>query len=341
MELVARYELWSRALCALAISLLISTHSFSSTAEDQIPLAEVPIELVNNRIQLTLQVGSQDLRFLMDTGASRTVLFQSEKHTFDEFPTLQETFVAFPALDEVVAGTTLVPVPIKFGDHEFIAEAPLLIGRHTPVGDRLSLKFDGILGQDFYKSYTVEVNPGTGTLRLHPVGTKIKKTFRTRLKLHMKGNAPHVRILSQLPWERRTKPKDLLIDTGYPGSMVIWKEKHFRQAAGFNNAKDLKAANIGIFTRATFDVGNLRFVEAPIFIAANEPVQASKRDGLIGSNVLSQFHYVIDLTSKRLWLSIIGVHKSGVDGGFYLPNNEGYIIRRFSRPDATPIIVIE
>lgn len=305
------------------------------------PLAELPYDLVNNRVQLTLVVEERTVRFLLDTGASRTVLFQSEDNDFGDLPQIGMTDVAFPALDEIVSGITLSPVDIEMESYIFTPKQPLLILQRSPVGDRLSLKFDGILGQDFYQQHVVEVDPRTRQLRIYAPGTKVKKTFRTRLNLHMKGNAPHIRFMSKLPWERNPKAKELLLDTGYPGSMVIWAPRHFRQAAGIGKADDLKRSNTGIFTRATFDIGNLRFIEAPIFIAATEPVQASKRDGLLGSNVLSQFHHVIDFEAKKLLLSVVGIHKSGVDGAFYLPNNEDYIIRNFSRPHASPILVIE
>ncbi len=325
------------------LALIAVPYGLPTAADDNSPspLAEISYDLVNNRVQLTATIESTELHFLVDTGASRTVLFQTEKHPFNTLPQVGQTDVIFPALDETISGITLGSIDIKIGQHIFNPPQALLIQQHTPVGDRLSFKFDGILGQDFFEKYLVEVNPKTRIFRIYPGGTKLKKRFRTRLALHMIGGAPHIKFINKFPWEHYSKTKKLLLDTGYPGSMVIWSERHFRKAAGLGRVDELKEKNIGIFTRATFALGQLRFFGAPIFIAANEPQQANKRDGLLGSNVLSQFHHIIDFQSKRLWLTAVGVHKSGVDGAYYLPNNEDFIVRNFSRPSSSPILVIE
>ncbi|MEX0299278.1 MAG: aspartyl protease family protein [Kordiimonas sp.] len=328
----------------LFLTLFFNLQSLSSSlmaTDAPPPLAELSYKLVNNRVQLTAYVDNTELHFLLDTGASRTVLFQTDKHPFTNLPQVGQTEVIFPALDEIISGITLGTFDINLGKHIFTPPQALLIQKSAPVGDRLSVKFDGILGQDFFMKYLVEVNPKTRLLRIYHSGTKLKKRFRTRLNLHMDGNAPHIKFMNKFPWEHYSKPKKLLLDTGYPGSMVIWSERHFRRAAGIGKVDDMRKKNIGIFTRATFTVGSLRFFSAPIFIAANEPKQANKRDGLLGSNVLSQFHHAIDFQSKKLWLSVVGVHKSGVDGAYYLPNNEDFIVRDFDRPKSSPMLVIE
>ncbi len=334
------YTTWLR-LFVMFFFVANSYACVTSAKDAPIPLAELSYDLVNNRVQVTAQIDQIELRFLLDTGASRTVLFQTEKHPFSNLPHIGQTDVIFPALDEIISGITLGTFDIKIGSHIFTPPEALLIQKNAPVGDRLSVKFDGILGQDFFQQYLVEVNPKSRLLRIYEGGTKLKKRFRTRLNLHMDGNAPHIKFMNKFPWEHYSKPKKLLLDTGYPGSMVIWSERHFRRAAGIGQVDDMREKNIGIFTRATFTVGSLRFFSAPIFIAANEPKQANKRDGLLGSNVLSQFHHAIDFQSKKLWLSVVGVHKSGVDGAYYLPNNEDFIVRDFDRPKSSPMLVIE
>jgi len=328
-------------ILSLFFGIIYSASSYARNTGNEIPLAEAPFDLINNRVQIRVKVREFTLRFLLDTGASRTVLFQSEKYPFNDLQTIEETNVVFPALDETVSGLTLAPLKFSISQHSFFVQKPLLILDTTPIGNQLHFEFEGILGQDFFNSFVIEVNPKTRILKLYPKGTKLKKRFRTRLKLHMKGHSPHIRLVSKLPWERYAKSKSLLLDSGYPGSMVIWDDKHFQLASRGKDTPQLKADNIGIFTHATFEVGNLRFIEAPVFISANPPKQARKRQGLLGGNVLNQFHYVIDFGSKKLWLSVVGVHRTGIDGGFYPPNNEEYIVRDFNKPETSAVLVIE
>ncbi len=185
------------------------------------PLVELPIEIVDNRVQLTLQVEHYKLRFALDTGASRTVIFQSNKYSFDDLPSVSTAKVAFPALDEFVKGTKLAPIEIQLGTETFNPKHPILIQQRPPIGERLSFNFDAILGQDFFNQYVVEIDPKSDALRLYKPATDLKRHYRKSLRLYMKGSAPHLRFRTQLPWEDHPSSKELLLDTGYPGAMVI------------------------------------------------------------------------------------------------------------------------
>ncbi|MEX0299277.1 MAG: hypothetical protein AB3N28_09425 [Kordiimonas sp.] len=299
------------------------------------PLVELPIEIVDNRVQLTLPVEHYKLKFALDTGASRTVIFQSNKYSFDDLPSVSTAKVAFPALDEFVKGTKLAPIEIQLGTETFNPKHPILIQQRPPIGERLSFNFDAILGQDFFKQYVVEIDPKADAIRLYKPGTDLKRYYRKSLRLYMKDNAPHLRFRTQLPWEDRPSMKELLLDTGYPGAMVIWNRRQFIDAAGTSKIDDYLSENKGIVTLSTFRIGGLRFQDVPLFAAPKVPVQAQERDGLIGSNILIQFKHVIDFHARRLLLQSGRLHRHPIDGTFYTPNNENYVVK-----DYTPIYTV-
>lgn len=317
--------LYSLVAAVIAMSLPASALSLIS----QQPLAELPIELIDNRVQLDLSVQGYELKFALDTGASRTVIFQSDKYDFEDLPSVADTRVLFPALDEFVQGRKLVPLPIMLGEHVFTPSRPILIRQRPPIGDRLSFKFDGILGRDFFEQFVVEIAPNSRTMRLYEKGTDLRDYFQTYIPLYMKGSAAHVRFRSKLPWEKNPSMKELLLDTGYPGAMVIWDTGHFRKAAGTSKVEPFQEQNKGIVTLAGFRVGTLRFDRVPLFVAPSEPKQAQERDGLIGNNVLAQFHHVIDFGRQQLLLSSKRRYRHPVDGTFYPPNNEDFIVKDY------------
>jgi len=302
-------------------------------------VAQTPFVKVDNRIQLALKVEGYDLLFALDTGASRTVLFQSNNYSFDDLPSVGAAQVAFPALDEIVGGITLAPLQIKLGAHTFTAQRPLLIKQRPPIGDRLSFKFDGILGRDFFEHYVVEINPQTNLLRLYAVGTDLSSEFKTTLPLFMTEGTAHIRFRTKLPWEKSPSMKDMMLDTGYPGAMVIWKPRHFKQAADHSETEQLIQENKGIVTQASFRLSKLRFHNVPVFLAPKEPVQARRKDGIIGNSILIQFHHVFDFAAGRLLLA----GNSGptaprvyqLESFVYPPNNEGFIIKYYRRPITT------
>lgn len=315
-------------LCLLFTIVTILAQPVQSATKPT-PIASVPTEKVNNRIVVHVPVGRYRLHLVLDTGATSTALFQSDDYLFDDIARTGDASILFPALDEQVEGHTLEPVTLQFGDYQYTAKEMLLVRKRPPVGDRLNFKFDGVLGQDFFDQHTVELDVKTHQLRLYPKGTNLRRHFARRIKLHMKGLAPHIKFESQLPWERRETTKEMLLDTGFPGLMVIWNERHFELAAGKKNAEIYRKENRGVITRATFKMGSLKFFDAPLFLGANVPKQVQKRDGLIGANILNQFNHAIDFTNKQLLLGSTRSKYDFVDGTFYLPNNEEYVYKRY------------
>ncbi len=298
------------------------------------PLAEIPIQIVNNRVLVPITIGGYDLDMALDTGASATALFQSKDLDYGDLIVRDHANIIFPALDEIVEGVRLEPELIRIGAFEYLPTRLIRVDRRPPIGDRLDLRFDGVLGQDFFGSYVVEINRHSKLMRLYEAGTDLTDYFKTTLSLFMKNTAPHIIVKSRMPWEKNVRQKELMIDTGYPGAMVIWGSNQFKQAARGEDVRNLKETNTGIFTNANFRIGPLKFLRTPVFVAPREPRQAQKRDGLIGSNVLIWYHHVIDFPGKRLLLDTWNVDFNFMDGALYLPNDEGYMVKSYTIGDA-------
>lgn len=299
------------------------------------PLAEIPIEIVNNRVLVEIKLADYQLDMALDTGASSTALFQSKGLHYEDLAVQDTANIIFPALDEIVEGVKLQPLPIFIGDHEYMPGRLIRVDRRPPIGDRLDLRFDGVLGQDFFGSYVVEINKHENIMRLYAAGTNLTKHFKTKLPLFMKGTAPHIAVRTKMPWEKTSIRKELMIDTGYPGAMVIWGDQHFQKAAKGSNPNRLKEENTGVFTKANFKIGPLRFLHTPVFVAPKEPKQAIVRDGLIGSNTLIWYHHVIDFPGERLLLDTWNVNFNYLDAALYLPNDEDFIVKRFRQNEDT------
>ena len=327
--------------CFFLLASLFLTASVAAEAPKEVPLAEIPITTVNNRNVIYVRVAHYDLHLVLDTGATKTSLFQSEELAFADLERIGSSEIIFPALDEKVTGSRLEPLPIRLGDYEYQLESPLLVHKRPPVGDRLNFAFDGVLGQDFFHDFVVEIDPEARKLRLYKPGSKIGARTGTKIKLHIRGNAPYIDYFSQMPWERRPQRKSMLLDTGYQGLLAFWSDEHFVSAAGKNRAIELRAQNKGIFTRATFRLGRVKFMSAPVFIAPRTPMQAQERDGIVGNNVMNSHHHVIDFPGEALYLKGRTFMFKQIDGGFYVLNNESYIVKRFQENPTGSKMIIE
>jgi len=329
---------WINIVSALTICVLIAQVSVAE--EKPMPLAEIPIEKVNNRTVVHIPVANYWLHMVLDTGASSTALFQSSDYEFADLEKTGRARILFPALDEEVEGTRLAPVAIKFGPHTYQPDSLLLIHKRPPIGDRLNFKFDGVLGQDFFMQYVVEIDHIGHVLRLYTKGTDLRKHFFTRIGLHMKGSSPHIKFENTMPWERWKSTKELLLDTGFAGLMVLWNERQFKLAAGSSNVEAYREENKGVFSRASFRIARLKFRHAPIFLGPKVPKQVKERDGLIGAHVVNQFHHVIDFGNRQLLLDSSRIWFNQIDGRFYVPNNESHVYKTFNKIDATAKFVI-
>lgn len=306
-------------------------NGISRSAKPQ-PIAVLPFYPETNRIRLDAQINGHKLRLLLDSGATTTVLFTTASDAVASIERTGDAQLTFPALDSTFKGERLAPVTMDFSGHMFTAEKVVAFQDNGEVQASLMLGYDGILGQEFFSQHTLEVDPKKRKVNVYPAGTDLSKGYRSTHRLHMQGTAPHILFSSRLPWEQFSSPKVMLLDTGYPGTMVIWDETHFIKASNSGERETLIEENKGIVTKASFRFGRVHFPGTPVFVGARAPFQTGERDGIIGGNILNKFKYAIDFQSEKMWILtreedgyVFQVAKNTV----YPPNGESFIVRNF------------
>ncbi len=312
----------------------------SAGAPAQSPIAVIPYESENNRIRLLLSLDGAELKMLLDSGATTTILFADDRPQFQSLSISGVSSVSFPAMAQVVSGARLSNLELTVSDLKISLNKAILMYDKSDLRQKLVLRYNGILGQEFFAKYTIAVNPDTQTLSLYHAGTDLGAGYKSHHRLYFQGTAAHVRFTSKLPWESRPSVKEMLLDTGYPGALVIWDKKHFEKAAVNQNRKKLITSNTGISSRANFRFGTLKFMNSPIFLGANPPPQITDRNGLMGAAVLNNFHYAIDFKNESLWVAskeYSGFTKT-IDGTLYTPNGEDVVFEDFK---IKPSVVIK
>lgn len=315
----------------LLLAMFLVLFSVSTNVHGQTPITVLPFERENNRIRLILSLDGAPVKMLLDSGASTTILFSGTASKFRLPETTDEVSVSFPALNQTVTAKRISGLILKGPGVEFTANNAVLMDDKTGLRNKLVLRYDGILGQEFFASYTIAHDPEENTITLYEKGTDLGGKYRTTHRLYFQGKAAHVRFTSKLPWEKRPTLKEMLLDTGYPGALVIWDKKHFQQAAKKQNRKKLIASNTGISSRANFRFGRLKFMNSPIFLGANPPPQITDRNGLMGAAVLNNFYYAIDFNSEKLWVASkeTSSYTRIFEGTLYTPNGEDAVYEDF------------
>ncbi len=313
---------------------LLNTPSTRASEEAISPLISIPYELKNNRIKMELMLGGNPMRLMLDTGATTSVFFTQE--LIKDYITSSGPRINFPAFNTDYNSKKLRSIDLYFEKFNLHFTKSVLIDQETPLSAQLSLGYDGIIGQELFQNYIVEIDPREKTVNLYPHGTDLINKYRNMFNINMVGTKPHIKLQSKLPWENRRRVKEFLIDTGYPGAMVIWNPEQFEKAAGQFNESFLKRKNTGIVSYANFRIGHLKFLNVSVFLGANPPKQLIERDGIIGGALLNHFKYAMDFRKSKLWtVDINFANKVSyyIPGDIYTPNDENYVIKKFHSPE--------
>lgn len=304
------------------------------------PIASVPIDLTDNRIHAAFVIDGKPQRLLLDTDASTSLLFESSGVQTGNRG--EGVAISFPALASSATGYRLSGLNIKAGEFSFTSETTLFIGGDEPVISDIGGKFTGILGRDFLRRFVVEIVPSEKLMKLYPPGTDLSPHYRLKHALIMQAGSPYIIHRFRLPWETWPTQKKLLLDTGYPGGVVLWNDRHFDRATKPKEQQELKEARKGIVYFGIVKFGKLLFRNIPVFVGPSVPDQLEDRDGLIGASMFLPFRYVIDLPGEQLLLQP-RVRYGGL--GFqisneviYTPDDEDFVIKDFRpKPSSTPV----
>ncbi len=308
------------------------------------PLAELPITIDHNRTIVHLKNNDTELRFLLDTGSTTTIIFESPLTKSLHKSDGSTVMVNFPALNSVKSASRLHEVNLTYKAFNISLKNVLFINEKNKP-DIIAASYDGIIGQEFFRKYITEIDPFHKTLTLYAPNSTLTNKYRIIHTITMVNGVPHIDVRSKFPWEQRSSRKRLLLDSGYPGGIVLWNKKHFQKVTSKRERRKIGNDNSGVFTMTNLRFGKLIFEKMPIFIGSSTPEQHQKRDGLLGATILAQYKHVIDFKNKRLMLRRIfnsdGTIVQINIGGIYTPNNEKYITKTYQEHiSATPKTII-
>lgn len=265
------------------------------------PVADVMIYRQHNRIFVPVSTHTGErLIMLFDSGATTSILLTEPEELTAQDDGVHPIY--FPAFDVKAFGKKAEGLRFSIG------EAPL--PQHTGYRIHAGLKerierdfyFQGILGQDVLRHYIVEIHMAKRRLRLWPRSAQVAERFQTARAIEEDGGRPVIELSTDLPWNSRKKNQKLLLDTGYPGSLVMWSTKRFkRKLEGVHDSiRDYK--NFAMVM--DFGFSGARLKRAPIFVVESR-LHAKRQDGIVGMAFLSMLHFAIDMNRQRLYLNPI------------------------------------
>lgn len=285
-----------------------SSYKLSGNVKSQ----KIKFELINNVILIPIEVNGVALKFLLDTGVSKPIIFNFIKGS-DSLKILNSEKIKIKGLGDGDYIDALRSSHNTFKIGEAINTDQTLFAvfdSRINLAPKLGTPIDGIIGYDIFKDFIVEINYASRYIKLYnPSRYKYKKCNRCEvLDLEFKDNRPYLN--ANVTIQDKLVSVKLLMDSG--GSDALWlfedktkglvlNDKYFEDFLGSGLSGDvygkrtkIEALNINQFTI------NKPKVAFPDSVMVNAVKKFKDRDGTIGGEILKRFNLIVDYSNAKI-----------------------------------------
>jgi predicted aspartyl protease len=293
----------------LTLVVTLTPASSCTPRPTSVTAADLPVQLVNNLLFVSVRVGSSEaLSFILDTGASATVLNRT---------VAERLGLDLQASEDARTGGGSVQTASATGITLFVGNASLpdvtivaidLSGLQAGLGRPV----DGILGYDIFRRYVVEIDYAANTLRLHDPTAYRYGGEGDILPIVIEDRIPFAQVQVLRPAGDGVDAK-VEFDTGQTGAMTLVKPY-----VDTNHLVAAQQPTLRIRTGAilsggvTAEVVRMAGVRLGRFLVTN-PVVTVTPDaegagvsgdtvGLLGGEALRRFTVTVDYSRSRIIL---------------------------------------
>lgn len=292
--------------------------------ENEIQKEKIFFESHSNLMIVPVLVNDVALNFILDTGATKTIIFNL--NGIDSLNIKAGKYIKVNGYGEkksVMAYYSPGNI-IEVGKHikNELAEIVVLSDSEIDMSPKIDIEVHGLLSVDFLKNFIVHIDYIDSYIELYDNFLDLPRYLRnaSTFDLNMKGGRPFVNV--QLDNNLVKGDYELLLDTGSGDALWILNEVG-KDAVLKNSFEDYLGFGIngkiyGIRTKVrTFKLFEHTFEKVAVSYPYKEyhsttPSEIS-HDGSIGGEILRRFDMVIDLTNKKLSM----IPNKNFDEGFY------------------------
>lgn len=273
--------------------------------------SKINFKLVNNLIVVPVIVNGVELSFILDTGVGSTIIFSVEDRSKLELRNASKIFLKGLGNKEPVEAVRSVHNTVAIGDAISRDHTIYLVyDQSINFSPRMGFPIHGIIGYDFFKSFTVAINYSRKRIYATPSGKfkfkNCKKCYRTDIRF-LDGKRPFMDIkhLTSVGIVNL----NLLIDSGSGSGLWLFKnpdlgievpENSFRDFLGRGFSGDIYGRNSKI-SSLTIGPFQLRDVTTsfPDSVHLAE-ISVKDRQGSIGAAVLKRFNVIYDYKKGKI-----------------------------------------
>jgi len=275
---------------------------------------KINFKLINNLIIIPVKVNDIELSFLLDTGVSKTIIF-NYKNISDslKMKDMEPIYLRGLGEGESVEALKSRNNVFKIGDAIKLNQDLFAIyNENINFAPRLGIPVHGIVGFDLFKDLIVEINYSNKYIRLtEPEEFHYKNCKKCEtLNLEFYNNKPYLNANVKI--EGKDISVKLLIDSG--GSDALWlfeddklgirhSDKYFEDFLGHGLSGSVygKRSKIDEISFNEFKIkdANVAFPDSSSIAFAK---QFKDRNGSLAGNILKRFNLIVDYQKASITL---------------------------------------
>jgi hypothetical protein len=258
------------------------------------------------------------LKFILDTGAEHTILFDRQINDIFAIPYDQRVQIIGSDLSDVIYASIARNVPIRLGSDINVERDIIILEEDKMRLDEITgIPIDGIIGASFFKNLIVRFDfPKKKIHFYHPDNFDFStlKDF-DKSSVTIKSLKPYIRLPTYILRDDKTELQELkfLVDTGASLPILV----HYQEEGKLALPEKLITGNLALGLGgnlkghvgriSSLSVGNHSFKNVisyfqSIGIDTSLVDYSLHRDGLLGTGILSRFDMYLDYLNKELYL---------------------------------------
>ncbi|MBC2839081.1 aspartyl protease family protein [Robiginitalea sp. SC105] len=275
---------------------------------------KIRFELVNNLMIIPVEVNGTPLRFILDTGVSKPILFNLSDTDSVELRNVAKIQIqglgTGDPIDALSSAGNIFKVRGMVNPGQLVY---VVLDRDMNFSPSLGVTIHGIIGYDLFRDHVVEINYGRRYLRFHNPATyrQRKRSREVTIPITVDRNKAYVEGGVTLEGGEELAVK-LLMDTGSSDALWLFRDEQEGLQIPEKNYEDYLGKGLSgtIYGKRTkvkqIRIGDFVLRDAKAAFPYLESFKAlpnlGDRDGSVGGELLKRFNMVINYPSGELTL---------------------------------------
>lgn len=272
----------------------------------------IPFEFTHNLIIINAKVNDKELKFILDTGSERNLLFSIPEKDSIDFYNVKEIKLKGVTENEPIIGMYSENNRIQIGNYQNLNFKTLIVlDNNINLVNKIGVPVNGVLGSDFFKNHLVEIDYSKKKIIVYD------KKDQSNLSLLKKYNTKTIKLVNGKPYLNCTiglsKNENynlmLLMDTGLGDGLWLFENDSIKSNSNF--FFDILGRGLGgdiQGKKSRIDYLNIDDFKLPQAIVSYPDSTAVKmlelvkgRSGSLGGEVLKRFNWFIDYSNQLVY----------------------------------------